>query len=47
MSDLPGASGGIGRPCPQCDAQPGEQCVDKFGRTRFTTHKDRKLEVND
>ena len=42
MTALAAAMNGIGRPCPRCDAQADEPCRDKFGRTRFTTHVERK-----
>jgi hypothetical protein len=42
MTVLASQVAGIDRPCPRCDAQPGEPCRDKTGRTRSTTHQERK-----
>ena len=33
---------GIERPCPRCEAGAGEACTDATGRTRTTTHQERK-----
>lgn len=38
----PAAVAGMSRPCPRCDAQPDEPCRDRTGRTRATTHQERK-----
>lgn len=42
MTVLANEVAGINQPCPRCDAEPGERCSDKTGRTRSTTHQERK-----
>lgn len=40
---LTDALAGMDRPCPRCDAQPGEACWDnKRNCERITTHTERK-----
>lgn len=41
------AAAGMQHACPACDAQPGESCTDRFGRTRITTHQERKPKADD